>query len=244
MAPTAKDHGSERDVRAYRSLLPARLDAAVRAAVGLAPDAPLRWTHPDPGGPNHPEPKGVSFLADARLAEAWKTFWPQAGNQPRWDGVAQTDGGEWLLVDAKASHAEFCGSPCTASLDKSLRVEQKLTSRQQIELALAETKRALSVDAHFSWLGSYYQYATRLATLYFLATHAVRARLVFIYFLADTVKNERIWCPDSEADWQTLIEARRLTLGLPRRHRFSGLIHDVFLPAPRAAETSASAPRS
>ena len=38
-------------------------------------------------------------------------------------------------------------------------------------------------------------------------------------------------CPETCADWEALLEARRLTLGLPAEHGLSPFEHEVFLPA-------------
>jgi hypothetical protein len=135
-------------------------------------------------------------------------------------GCPSSKGIEWVLVEAKANHPEFCTPPCGAA---------KHGGRPQIELALNATKNHLGVDRDFSWLGSYYQPANRLASLYFLSTQSIRAHLVEILFVGDSFPDHRR-CPQNESDWLQLLRARQLTLGLPDRHALSGQVHEVFLP--------------
>jgi hypothetical protein len=86
------------------------------------------------------------------------------------------------------------------------------------------------VHRDFSWLGSYYQHANRLATLYFLSTHGIRAHLVDVLFIGDAFPDHRR-CPQNVSDWRELLLARQLTLGLPDQHPLSGQIHELFLMA-------------
>ena len=82
----------------------------------------------------------------------------------------------------------------------------------------------------------YYQYVNRLAVLHFLNDlSGVPAQLLHVYFVGDCFPDGRE-CPSSEAEWQRLIEARRLTLGLPTRHALTDRTHDIFL----AVRTSVS----
>lgn len=229
MARMAGDYGSERHLREYRTRLSGHLDSELLAAAGLS--GPVVWTYPDPGDPTVREPKGLNFIGDKALRDAWKEFWPQTGNQQRWDGIARADG-VWLLIEAKANVPEFVGSPCGASSERPSPGGK--SSRARIQAILNQTKAALGVHRHFSWLGSYYQYANRLAALDFLARHGVAARLIFIHFLGD-VFPDGCPCPATQAEWESLIEARRLTLGLPRQHHLSEIVHDVFLSVPTVA---------
>ena len=83
--------------------------------------------------------------------------------------------------------------------------------------------------------GTYYQHANRLAVVWFLRVkHGIDAHLVSVYFLGDVFPDGRS-CPATEDEWQSLIEARRLTLGLPKAHALSPFEHDVFLSAARPA---------
>ena len=60
-------------------------------------------------------------------------------------------------------------------------------SINKIREAFSATREALGVPSAANWLEGDYQYANRLATLYFLRTQAISARLLFVYFLGDKV---------------------------------------------------------
>jgi hypothetical protein len=126
----------------------------------------------------------------------------------------------WVLIEAKANAVEFVTPPCAASKDG---------GRGQIEKVLGRVKSALGVQRHYPWLGTYYQYANRLAVLYFLNQQAkVPARLLNVYFIGDCFPDGRE-CPESVERWRELIEARRITLGLPKPHALSDRTHEAFL---------------
>jgi hypothetical protein len=164
---------------------------------------------------------GMEFLPGGatRERELWRRFWPQRGQQPSWDAVGEQNG-EFFLVEAKANIPEFCSPPSLA----------KGAGRATIAKAMEETKRHLGVHRRFNWLASYYQYANRVAVLYFLNQRAhVPARLVFVYFTGDHFPDE-CPCPASQAEWLEVIRACHVALGLPRSHPLGDRIREVFLP--------------
>lgn len=166
--------------------------------------------------------RGLEFLReteDEQVLDAWGRFWPTTGRSQTWDLVGRTDGA-WLLVEAKATWPEFVTTSCRAA-PASLKI---------IKSALGRVRRDLGVNRWFDWTGTYYQHANRLAALWFLRTHGVDARLIGIHFLGDRFP-DRTPCPKTKHAWEALIEARRLTMGLPARHRLSRHEHHVYLPA-------------
>jgi hypothetical protein len=77
--------------------------------------------------------------------------------------------------------------------------------------------------------------ANRLAVLYFLVVEAsLTARLLEVFITGDAFPDE-CPCPQNQGEWQGLIEARRLTLGLPIQHPLGERISRLFLPALRSA---------
>jgi hypothetical protein len=129
-------------------------------------------------------------------------------------------GKEWVILEAKANHPEFCSPPTGAGKE----------SRKLICKSLARTQRYLGVHPAFCWLGTYYQYANRLAFLYFLnVVVRILARLVFLYFTGDQFPDGRP-CPATIESWHELISACHLTLGLRGKHSLSELVHTIFLP--------------
>jgi hypothetical protein len=232
MGAVGDTYGSERHLLTYRRDDPQALDRAMlRSLERDEALTSLQWLYPDQTGRRGAEFKGIGFLRrgpnplnSPRALAEWAHFWPTRGSAPSWDGVGVLHEAavpeQWVLVEAKANHPEFVGAPTRAS-GKGL---------QQIQRALNLTKRRLGVHRHFDWTGSYYQSANRLAVVSFLNRHGAPASLVEVFFIGDRFPDGRA-CPETHADWQPLLEARRLTLGLPRLTLEHG-VADVFLPVP------------
>ncbi len=224
MGKRGQGYGSEDNLLRYREHRPDFLDNALRQSLKAA-DGVFKWVYPPRhlGTGEYREPEGFDFVQDERVLALWRDFWPQKGKQPTWDAVVRlTDQSktEWILIEAKANRPELCSSPCGAN-----------GGRRKISKAMGQVKEFLNVHHRFSWLGTYYQYANRLACLYFLTQVAgVRARLVFLFFYGDLF-GDGTPCPGSEAEWRAPIDACHLTLGLPKRHCLSNSVAEVFLPA-------------
>jgi hypothetical protein len=224
MGKRGDGYGSEDHFLRYRAEMPKEFDRLLLEGMGL-PDATLTWVYPV-GAHGEREPQAISFLTGREDVQTlWKAFWPQRGRLQSWDGVAQLHNGdsvEWLLIEAKANAVEFVSPPSGASAKG---------GRKQIESALSTVKSTLGVHWNYPWLGTYYQYANRLAFLHFMNNIAqVPARLLHVYFTGDRFRDERE-CPADAAAWAPLIEARRLTLGLPHKHPLSEHLHEAFIPS-------------
>ena len=128
-------------------------------------------------------------------------FWPRWG--PKWDALAITGSGRRLLVEAKANIREFNSDPSKAGP----------ASLTRIRAALSETKDFLGVRSETDWSSCFYQYANRIAHLYFLRElNGIEAVLVFVYFLGDTtVFGEK---PVTREGWQAAISLANEHLGL------------------------------
>jgi hypothetical protein len=224
MGKRGHGYGSEDNLLRYRAEHPAVLNEAILSCLNT-PNAELTWLYPRDGTciDGAKELEGLEFLDDKIVMDLWRDFWPQTGKQPTWDGAAKLVVGsqtEWILLEAKANWPELCSPPSGA----------KSTGREKIETAMGTTKNFVKVHRRFHWLGTYYQYANRLACLYFLTQVAkIPAKLVFVYFYGDTFEDATP-CPKTEAEWRPLITACHLTLGLSERHPLSSLIGEVFLP--------------
>jgi hypothetical protein len=214
-------YGSEDHLRRYLDIRRGRLNNVVSSVVGVGAEE-ISWLPFLETKSGDREYRGIEFLdrsAHEHAYESWRDFWPTTGRRPSWDAVGRV-GNEWLLVEAKANAPEFCSPSSAASPE----------SRKKIVASLNKTKRALGVHRFFAWDGTYYQYTNRLTVLHFLREHGVRAHLIGLYFTGDRFPDNTP-CPRTSADWNALLEARRLTLGLPKRHRLSRFDHHVFLPA-------------
>lgn len=142
------------------------------------------------------------------------TFWPRRG--PQWDGLAKTEDGKILLIEAKA-HLPEMQSPASQASEP---------SRKFIQESLKEVKSFLGVQTDIDWSGMYYQYANRIAHLYLLRElNKVPAYLVFLCFIND----KDMKGPISEKEWQVSINELETYLGLPAQHKLSKYILHVYL---------------
>lgn len=171
---------------------------------------------------NYKEYRDDKFLwpiSQARLYKKLREFWPRGGLQ--WDALAvltgKTGGKGVILAEAKANIQEL-GNPsygCRASGK----------SRESIERALATVKRALGVKPEADWMGNYYQYANRLAHLYFLhVLCGVPTWMVYIYF----VSAKKAITPRTAEEWSESLSQIQTALGLPQNHLLAQRIVSVF----------------
>ena len=169
---------------------------------------------------------GLEFIDNADVQRKWYAFWPQSGSAQNWDGVGKicVDGKEeWLLVEAKA-HKKELNSPCKAQSER---------SKAKIRFSLEKTKNAFSgskstVD---NWLSPYYQYANRLAVLYFLMDECnppVPARLLSIFFVGDQRTDAD--CPQSAEEWEPVLGEMDDWLAIDHRRSLLARVHHLFLP--------------
>jgi hypothetical protein len=215
-------YGSEYHLHRYLEDCPDKFNESVAEAVGCSPTAISWLPSPHTKDGREREFRGLEFLppeTPQHVRDAWRDFWPSRGSPPTWDAIGRT-GSEWILVEAKSNHPEFCSGSCKAVGD----------GFRKIERSLNQVKGALNVHRFFTWTGSYYQHANRLGALWFLRKHEIGTRLLLVYFIGDRFPDGTP-CPASEEEWEALIEARRLTLGLPERHALTNFEHHVFLPA-------------
>jgi hypothetical protein len=81
-------------------------------------------------------------------------------------------------------------------------------------------------------VGKYYQYANRLAHLYFLREiNGLDARLIFLYFLSDPDTRG----PRSRAEWKPAIAEAHLALGLS--DRLPSCVNELFIDVRQLQDT-------
>ena len=129
-----------------------------------------------------------------------------------------------MLAEAKAHLAEF-DSPASAAGPASAKRIAEAFARVQADMGVAPAQ----------WDRVYYQYANRLAHLWFLRTHGVEAHLLLIGFLGDEERRG----PKDAGDWETAYRQADLALGLPRDHALTPYIHHLC-PTVDALTTPAS----
>lgn len=174
--------GSQLQIQLYVNRRPEELNTAIRSALGPAmpATAEIVWRSPLESE-RFAEYRDGEFLAALELPhlrEKLAGFWPEGG--PRWDGLAvvndpaRPDRSAYLLVEAKSYPKEVFGPGCQAQPD----------SRRTIEAAHRLTKAWAGAEESADWLGPLYQYANRLAHVYFLREMAnLPAWLVNLCFL-------------------------------------------------------------
>lgn len=178
---------------------------------------PLTWISPR-AADDFAEYMDATFLAKLDLADlspALPAFWPASG--PRWDGLARADKNV-VLVEAKAHIAEALSTPSAATAP---------ASRALVAASLARVKLALSADDRSDWSRCFYQYANRIAHLWWLRDQGVAAHLLFVGF----VNAPDMPHPASAEAWDALFQAANHALGLSPSHALSRYIHHVH-PAP------------
>jgi hypothetical protein len=152
-------------------------------------------------------------LGISSLRTPLERFWPARG--PQWDALGRGDGREYFLVEAKANVREILSPPTSAS-PKSLEL---------IKTSLHSCKEYLRITRPIDWSGVFYQYANRLAHLYFLrVVNKQPAFLVFVYFLGD----ESVSGPSSISEWRAALTVLEGALGLSS-HRLEKYIATVFV---------------
>jgi len=141
------------------------------------------------------------------------SFWPHGGAV--WDGLGKTDRGDILLVEAKAYASELKSDGCLA-IPPSLDL---------IKRSLDEASKFFGAKSSENWTGQYYQYANRLAHLYFLRKlNNIPASLIFIYFVNAVEMNG----PKSIQEWQPAIEDIHKELGIDSA-RLAPYVVDIFI---------------
>jgi hypothetical protein len=165
------------------------------------------------------EYRDVDFLdriGASQLAGELAGFWPSRG--PQWDALARCDDNNILLVEAKAHIGELCSPPSRAGPESSKR----------IKAALEETASFIGADPLAPWSSVFYQVANRLAHLYFLRKFGIKAWLVLINFIGD----REMGGPSSAAEWMAAYQIVWHVLGIPKRHKLSAYIIEVFPAVP------------
>lgn len=156
------------------------------------------------------------------LAGALHEFWPRSG--PQWDALGKCAGADstaYFLVEAKANIPEVL-STCQATAPASI---------QKIDSALHSTQNFLRCTPHIPWNVGIYQYANRIAHLYFLRQQCqVNAYLIFLYFVDD---NTHI--PTSYEAWQGANLLQKSLMGL-RNHSLQDYVIDIYIDTQVLAE--------
>ena len=162
----------------------------------------------------------LNIIDQIGLRKKLREFWPTGG--PYWDALARVErkNGERgvILAEAKANIPELGGPNYACGAEN-------ISSRNKIENSLVIVKQALGVKPDTDWMGDYYQYANRLAHLYFLYVICkVPTWLVYICFIGA----KKAIVPSTEEDWAVPLANVQKALRLPESHRLSSRIVYIF----------------
>jgi hypothetical protein len=208
--------GSQRWIREIVNNAPESLNEAIRSSMRLPPGERIRWHSPlaQEGFCEYRDREALHHVNAPPLNVPLSEFWPEGG--PVWDALATTSGGALLFVEAKA-HVRELVSP---------RSKAKTESLKRIEDALRVTRDFLAPGSRTDWSTTFYQYANRLAYLYFLRhTNQVNSHLVFLNFVGAKDVNG----PTSAEAWDAAYLILHAALGMPERHPLSAFVHHVTI---------------
>lgn len=193
------------------------LDKMIIKRFGWDEDEQITWLSPieSDGYAEYFDQTFLERLGVTDLTVPLSDFWPKSG--PRWDGLAHTKTGKLILVEAKAYIEEAVDYRSKAG-PESLAIISKV---------LGDAKKDFRASGDAPWDSPFYQYANRLAHLYFLhRLNRLDAYLVFLYF-ADAPDVPR---PCSVAEWRGAVRLVEKCLGLgahPYRDRVATIIWSV-----------------
>jgi hypothetical protein len=212
-APQFASAGSQRWLQIAVSRAPQLLDAAFRECGAIQSDESLGWCSPLELTQfiEYRDERALEMLGIAELPiKPLEEFWPRRG--PVWDGLAVTDKGQFVFVEAKAHIPEVLSPPSQAGE----------ASRRKILAALEEARRYYAPKSSKQWFEHFYQYCNRLAHHYFFAkVNGLPSRLVFLDFYNDRQMNG----PSSPDEWKGATRLVHAFLGLPESLEDRGVFH-------------------
>jgi hypothetical protein len=197
--------GSQKWLQRFVAEAPERLQPArLPRIVWISPVAAKRYAEYADGA-------FLDALSLGHLKPSLADFWPRGGAV--WDGLGLAAGAP-VLVEAKAHVREFFSTPCAAEAE---------SSRHRIRDSLAACKRDLGADERSDWMRCFYQYANRIAHLWWLHRNGIEAHLLLVNFVGD----DDMRGPETSAAWEAVQRAADYALGLSPRHRLARYVHHV-----------------
>ena len=205
--------GSQRLLQLAVNRRPELLKSALRKSCALGRRESVFWVSPlvSDGYCEYRDNTALFKLGiDKNVTVPLKEFWPARG--PVWDALAHTDKGRPILIEAKA-HIPESASPGTKA---------SAPSRKLIEASLHATRKYLAPKSKSFWIGTFYQYANRLAYQYYLRNlNQIESSLVFLNF-TNAVDMDG---PATEEEWRGATRLIHAVLGLPPNLEHFGVYH-------------------
>lgn len=208
------EKGSLKQIQLLVNERPELLNNGLIEALALPGAIELGWVSPteNDGFAEYRDSDFLRVLGLEKLAPALREFWPERG--PQWDALGRAASNEVFLIEAKANIPELFSS-CKAGA----------ASAKQIGAALDQTKKHLRVSEDADWCKPFYQYANRLAHLFFLRERGIDAYLAFVYFIGD----ESVKGPKTKDKWLGALEVAKTCLGVNKRHRLTRYVCEIFV---------------
>lgn len=206
--------GSLKWIQGLINSCPSVLNENLSSQLNLEPGA-IDWLSPLETD-EYAEYSDDDFLARLGLGEFKERlgdFWPRRG--PQWDALGRyKENKRYFLVEAKANIPEII-STTQAKSERSITL---------IRNSLHQVQDHLNCKASLNWEAGFYQYANRIAHLYFLREVCkVDALLVFLYFVDDHTH-----IPTSTREWDGAIGLQKRLMGL-KNHKLQRFVIDVFI---------------
>lgn len=211
------ERGSQKDLQILINGCPEILSQEIINALSLSSNTEIKWVSPL-SNDNYAEYRDDDFLKilgiKKRIIKPLNEFWPTGG--PQWDALGIA-GDAVIIVEAKANIPEFVSPASSAESEGSIKLIQK---------SLDDVKEYLNVNNKVNWMGKFYQYANRIAHLYYLRVlNNIPVYLVNIYFYKDDTVEQS---PKSKDEWETAILVAKTVLEI-REHKLSEFMADIFV---------------
>lgn len=221
--PRQPARGSQRWMQFFANVQPETLNHAIRQATGIAPHIEIQWRSPlaDDDFAEYFDQAFLDCLGKTPPKVALRQFWPSGG--PHWDGLALTSNGEVILVEAKANITEFATDPCGAESPTSIHHIKKSLSEVQQFMGIARNRCRPEL-----WFNAFYQYANRLAHLYFLhELNCIPTHMVFLDIVNDPDSGDD--AVKSSDEWNSLVRLAEACLGITSGKPLMKYVHHIHL---------------
>ncbi len=206
--------GSLKWIQEVANNKPLLLDKPVKYFIEADKEQKIEWLSPK-ADDNYAEYRDQAFLDLLGIKQTktkLKDFWPNRG--PQWDALGRLGNEAYFLVEAKAHVSEIISSSQAKSPG----------SRSPLKKSMNKTQKYLGLKPQLDLTQGFYQYANRLAHLYFLRVlNNIPAYLIFIYFI-----NDHTHIPTSKAEWTGALQLMHSFLG-GQNHKLSKYVIDVFI---------------
>lgn len=152
---------------------PLLLDNPIKKFIGADKKNNIGWLSPkaEDAYAEYRDQAFLDILGIKLTKTKLKDFWPARG--PQWDALGRLKNKAYFIVEAKA-HIQEIISSSQAKSPKSISLIKK---------SLNVTQKYLNLKPDIDLTKGFYQYANRLAHLYFLRVlYDIPAYLIFVYF--------------------------------------------------------------